>query len=117
MFKENCTNFLNSIMASRSTAITKAVNEAISREHTPYENEVISVRDAFILEEQNKTAELIKALQADLERKVNEIKNETSKAINEHRERIVSAATAKAKADYDSFILDFSKLVDNTNIE
>ena len=117
MFKQTCTNFLNSITALRSTAISKAVTEAINREHLPYEREVTEVSEALILEERNKTAELIKALQADLERKVNEINLETSKAVNEHRERVVTAATAKAKAEYDTFILDVSKLVDKTNIE
>lgn len=117
MFKQTCTNFLNNITALRSTAIDKAVNEAVSRDHIPYEKELIEVRDVVILEKRTKTAEMIKALQADLEREVNDINSQTSKAIHDHKERIVAAATAKAKAEYDTFILDVSKLVDKTNIE
>lgn len=117
MFKQTCTNFLDNITALRSTAINKAVTEAINREHLPFERKLTDYSEALILEKRNNTAEKIKALQADLEREVNEIKLETSNKVNEHRERVVTAATAKAKAEYDTFILDVSKLVDNTNIE
>lgn len=117
MFKQTCTNFLNNITALRSAAIDKAVNDAVNRDHVPYEKELIEVRDVVVLEKRNKTAEKIKALQADLEREVNQIYLETSNAINEHKNRVVAAATANAKAEYDTFILDVSKLVDKTNID
>ena len=116
MFKTECNRFLDNITALRSTAINNAVTEAIEKEHKPYEREVIAVRDALIAEERTKTAELIKALQADLERKVNDFTEDANKSIVNNRERVVETASAKAKAAYDAFILDVSKLVDNSKI-
>jgi hypothetical protein len=116
MFKTECNRFLDNITALRSTAVNKAVTDALENEHKPYESEVIAVRDALIVEERTKTAELIKALQADLERKVNDYTEDANKSIAMHRERVVESATEKAKAEYDNFILSVSKLVDNSKI-
>lgn len=117
MFKQTCTNFLNNITALRSTAINDAVNKALKNEHEPYVKEMNDTAEALILEERNKTAELIRTLQTDLERKVNTITAETRDAINKNREKVVSIASKTASANYDNFILDVSKLVDNANIE
>ena len=101
----------------RSTAINDAVNKALENEQVPYAQEVTKVTEALILEERNKTAELIRTLQLDLERKVNTIKEDANKAIEDHRVKVVEAATETAKADYDNFILGVSKLIDKTNID
>lgn len=116
MFKQTCTNFLNNITALRSSAVNKAVTEAIQNEHEPYEKDLIATRDALIVEERTKTAELIRTLQADLERKIQGYTEDTSKAIENNKNRVIATATVKAKAAYDAFILDVSKLVDNSKI-
>lgn len=116
MFKTECNRFLDNITSLRSSAVNKAVTDALEKEQKPYEQEVIAVRDALIVEERAKTAELIKTLQADLERKVKEYTDDANKSIVTHKERVVETATVKAKAEYDNFILEVSKLVDKTNI-
>lgn len=116
MFKTECNNFLNTIASLRTTAINKAVTEAVEREHNPYERDVIKMRDELIVEERNKTAELIKTLQADLERKVKDYTEDANKSIANNKERVIATATIKAKAAYDNFILEVSKAVDNSNI-
>lgn len=116
MFKTECTRFLDNVTALRSSAVNKAVAEAIQNEHNPHERDLITARDAVIVEKRKKVAEQIRILQENLEREVNTITVETGKAIADHKERIVSKATAKAQADYDTFILGVSKLVDATNL-
>lgn len=116
MFKQKCDEFLGTITNLRTVAINQAVNEAIRLEHTPYEVELLATRDAVIAEEKNKVAEQIRALQADLERKINAYTNETSVAIEANRKRVADAAEVKAKASYDTFILGVSKLVDDAKI-
>lgn len=116
MFKTECTRFLDNVTALRSSAVNKAVTEAIQNEHTPYERDMVTARDAVITEKRQKVAEQIKALQANLEREVNSITVETSKAIADHKDRVVAQATEKAQAEYDNFILGVSKLVDATNL-
>lgn len=117
MFKQECNKFLDNITAMRAAAITQAVTAALAREHTPYANEMAAARDAVIAEERQKTAELIKTLQADLERKVNDYMEETSKKIAENKERVSKVAEVKAKAVYDTFILGVGKLVDEAKID
>lgn len=116
MFKTECTRFLDNVTALRSSAVNKAVAEAIQNEHNPHERDLIAARDAVIVAKRTKVAEQIKVLQANLDKEVNSITVETSKAIADHKERVVSRATAKAQANYDSFILGVSKLVDATNL-
>lgn len=116
MFKNECNKFLDTITAMRSTAVNQAIEEAIKNEHTPYAEQMIAARNAVIEEEKQKTAELIKTLQADLERKINSYTEETDKAIADNKKRVSEVAEAKAKVAYDNFILGVGKLVDETKI-
>lgn len=116
MFRQKCDEFLGTITNLRSTAINQAINEAIRLEHTPFEVELLATRDAVIAEEKNKTAEKIRALQAELESKINAYTIETSAKLENHRKLIADAAEEKAKASYDTFILGVSKLVDDAKI-
>lgn len=116
MFKTECTRFLDSITALRTSAVNKAVTEALTNEHNPYERDMVAARDAVIVEKRKRVAEQIRVLQANLEREVETITVETSNAITDHKERVVANATKKAQAQYDNFILDVSKLVDATNL-
>ncbi len=117
LFKSECNKFLDTITAMRSTAITTAIEEAIKNEHVPYAEQMVVARNAVIEEEKQKTAELIKTLQADLERKINSYTEETDKAIADNKKRVSDVAEAKAKAAYDGFILGVGKLVDETKID
>lgn len=116
VFKDECTRFLDNIVSLRSTAINNAVNDALAKEHTPYERELIARRDALITERRVKLAEIIRTMQADLEKEIAGYNEETSKAIEEDKNRIIAEATKKASAQYDNFILGVGKLVDETKL-
>lgn len=115
-FREECTRFLDSIVSLRSTAINNAVNNALQNEHIPYERGLIARRDALITERRTKLAEIIRTMQADLEKEIAGYNEETSKAIEEDKNRVIADATEKAKAEYDRFILGVGKLVDETKL-
>lgn len=116
VFRDECTRFLDNITALRSTAINTAVNNAIQTEHIPYERDIIAKRDALIAEKRTKLAELIRSLQADLDREIAGYNEETSNTIAEHKNKVVTEATEKAKVHYDNFILGVGKLVDETKL-
>lgn len=117
MFKQECTKFLDTITAMRTSAISQAVAEAVRVEHIPYVEQVTAARNAVIAEETRKTEERIRALQEDLKLKTNAYTAETERAIADHRQRVTNTATEKAKAAYDGFILGVGKLVDETKID
>lgn len=116
MFKNKCNAFLDDITAIRATAINEAVTKALATEHTPYVDELNSVRDKLIVEETEKTNKQIRALQEELEKKKNNCIAETEIAIRTHREKVMCDAEQKAKANYDTFILEVSRLVDSSNL-
>lgn len=115
-FRNECNRFLDTISSMRSSAINKAVDEAIANEHEPYVVEMSNACDALIAEETQKTADIIRNLQADLERKVEHYKTQKDNAIADHKVRVVATASEKAKVEYDTFILGVSKLIDETKI-
>lgn len=115
MFNKECTSFLDRITSLRNTAITKAVDDAIAHEHTPYVTKLFATRDSVIAQERAKTEEMIKSLQLALSNTIAKITTETEVAVASHKESVVARATEKAKKSYDGFILGVSKLVDDTN--
>lgn len=116
MFKTKCDEFLSSISSMRSSAISTAVNEALCKIHNPYVAEVNQTTNDLVEEEKKKTGQIIAKLQAELENKINMYRTDANNAIKQHREKISLEAETKAKANYDTFILGVSQLIDKTNI-
>ena len=117
LFKSECDKFLENIAAMRSSAIANAVNEALQKQHAPYESRVRAACNAVIEEEKTSTAELIKVLQADLERKIQDHIEQMNQSIAKNKSEVIKTAEIKAKTAYDTFILGVGKLVDETNID
>lgn len=116
MFRQKCDEFLSSLTSMRSAAIQKAVSEAINTVHTPYVEKVNAETRALIDAERKKTEELIANIRKESDAQIEKYSSDTKIAIEKHREMVSEEASTTAKANYDTFILGVSKLIDETNI-
>lgn len=116
LFKEQCVQFLDSLVAKRTQGIEKAKAVALETEFAPYVNEATKAKDDLIAEELRKKNELIATIVADYDRKVAHYNEETQRAIENKRADVLATAEAKAKTEYDTFIAEFTALAKKTNI-
>lgn len=116
MFKTKCNDFLDSISKMREEAIEKNVQNALQKEHKPYVDELIKTKDLLIVEETEKVEKEIEELRKALKAKIVFFEERTNKAIAEDKEKVSKQAREAACKHYDKFILDVSRLVDETQI-
>lgn len=114
MFKEKCTEFLDSITQMRETEIERNIQDALQKEHIPYVDELNKTKKLLIEEETQKAEEEIKRIRERLLAKVEAYEAKAKTAIQEDKEKVIQKAKRKAKEKYDNFILGVSRLVDET---
>ena len=116
MFRTKCNDFLDAISQMREEAIEKNVQEALRECHLPYVEELIKTKELLIVEETEKVEKQIEELRNNLKAKIASYEEKTCKAIEEDKEKVARVARENACANYDKFILDVSRLVDETQI-
>lgn len=116
MFRQKCEEFLSSLTSMRTAAIQKAVAEAVNTVHIPFVEKVTEETRVLIDEERKKTEELIANLKKESEARISKYNSDTKQAIDKHKVMVSEEATKTAKANYDTFILGVSQLIDKTNI-
>ena len=116
-FRNECTRFLDTITTLRHATVEREVQKELELRHTPYKKEMQDARDEIIAREFAETEKQILLLQQKRDLKVAAYREETEKAIEARKVEIVAEVTEKVSKSYDSFILNVSSLVDNTNIK
>lgn len=116
LFKEECVQFLDNLVAKRTEGIEKAKAQALETEYVPYVTEATKAKDDLVAEETRKKDALIASIVTDYERKVTHYNEETEKAIEKKRLDVLATAEKTASLEYDTFISKFTSLARETNI-
>lgn len=116
-FKNECNVFLDKMVEMRNALTTKAVNEAIAKDHVPYVAELTKQKEQLIAEAKAEYERNVSALAALLQGKINQYNSDAESAISAHLTKVTVAAENATRAKFDAFILGTSELVDNAGIE
>lgn len=112
--KTMCDEFLQRVLAERTTAINEAISHDIQTIHKPYEAKMVSARDKAIANEEQKFNALVEQLTKEHNALVSSIRTDFGKAIQSHRDEVARSAEAKAKVEYDEFIREVATAADRT---
>lgn len=116
MFKSECTAFLDVLTLKRKEAIEKSVKEELQKRHDPFVEELQKTKKNLIEEETAKTEAEIEKLRLKLQQKIDVWEEKANKAIMEDKAKVEIEARNKIREQYDSFILNVCRLVDETKI-
>ena len=111
--KTMCDEFLQRVHAERDNAVKEAVLHDIQTIHKPYEAKMISARDKAIANEEQKFNALVEQITKEHNALVASVREDFGKAIQNHREEVARSAEAKAKVEYDKFIIGVATVADD----